>query len=181
MEINTKERYNPISQDINKNGTPRIFTYGTIPFHYGCISQTWEDQSSIHPTLKLYGDNDPLDAVNLSRIDLKIGDIVEVKILGALALIDTNELDWKILVLDTRDPLAINIKNIYDLESIIPGITQTIINWFMYYKTTYPTPITNSFAYEGEVLSPEIAIQVIDDTHLAWKRLFKSNFSGWFY
>jgi nucleosome-remodeling factor subunit len=38
--------------------------------------------------------------------------VVPVKILGALALIDEGETDWKIVTIDVRDPLAKEIKDL---------------------------------------------------------------------
>ena len=65
MEVSTKEPHNPIAQDIKK-GKLRHFTYGSIPFNYGCLPQTWEDPTVVHPDTQCLGDNDPLDVVELS-------------------------------------------------------------------------------------------------------------------
>ena len=40
------------------------------------------------------------------------GSVVPVKVLGALALIDEGETDWKIVTIDVRDPLANEIKDL---------------------------------------------------------------------
>ena len=42
MEVATKVEMNPVKQDVKK-GKLRFFTYGDIPFNYGCLPQTWED------------------------------------------------------------------------------------------------------------------------------------------
>ena len=36
----------------------------------------------------------------------KRGDVLEVKVLGTLAMIDDGETDWKLIVIDVSDPLA---------------------------------------------------------------------------
>ena len=36
----------------------------------------------------------------------KRGEVKQVKILGILAMIDEGETDWKVIVIDVRDPLA---------------------------------------------------------------------------
>ena len=55
-----------------------------------------------------------------------IGEVKQVKVLGAIALIDEGETDWKILTIDITDPLADKIdgtfdalwsKNLYDILS----------------------------------------------------------------
>jgi inorganic pyrophosphatase len=36
----------------------------------------------------------------------KVGDIKAVKILGIIGLLDQDETDWKVVVIDSTDPLA---------------------------------------------------------------------------
>ena len=40
------------------------------------------------------------------------GSVVSVKVLGALALIDEGETDWKIVAIDVNDSLAADIDNL---------------------------------------------------------------------
>lgn len=63
MEVATKEEQNPIAQDI-KNGNLRDY-HGPIFWNYGCIPQTWEDPNEEHPELKVFGDDDPIDVVEI--------------------------------------------------------------------------------------------------------------------
>jgi inorganic pyrophosphatase len=49
------------------------------------------------------------------------GSVVRVKALGAIALIDEGETDWKVLAIDVTDPLANEINDIDDLEKKMPG------------------------------------------------------------
>ena len=46
------------------------------------------------------GDNDPLDVVEIGNSKFGTGAVVQVRVLGALCLIDQGELDWKILVVN---------------------------------------------------------------------------------
>ena len=79
MEAATKEEKNPLKQD-EKDGKPRFFTFGNIPFNYGFIPQTYEDPHETHPVLKLRGDNDPIDVVEISTGPLPLGKIVSLKV-----------------------------------------------------------------------------------------------------
>lgn len=63
MEVATKEENNPIAQDIKK-GNLRDY-HGPIFWNYGCLPQTWEDPNEEHPELKVFGDNDPIDVVEI--------------------------------------------------------------------------------------------------------------------
>lgn len=50
-----------------------------------------------------------MDVVDLSSARLTRGAVVQVKIVGALGLIDENELDWKLLAISLDDPKAAKI------------------------------------------------------------------------
>ena len=45
----------------------------------------------------MFGDNDPIDVVEIGSEALAMGSITPVKALGVLAMIDDGELDWKVL------------------------------------------------------------------------------------
>jgi inorganic pyrophosphatase len=94
MEVATKEPNNPIAQDVKK-GKLRDY-HGPIFWNYGCLPQTWEDPNQEHPELKCFGDNDPIDVVEIGSKALAMGTVAEVKPLGVLAMIDDGELDWKV-------------------------------------------------------------------------------------
>lgn len=94
MEVATKEAGNPIAQDVKK-GKLRDY-HGPIFWNYGCLPQTWEDPNSEHPELKCFGDDDPIDVVEIGTKALAMGTVTEVKPLGVIAMIDDGELDWKV-------------------------------------------------------------------------------------
>lgn len=76
MEVATKEKLNPIAQDIKK-GKLRDY-HGPIFWNYGCIPQTWENPNVIHPVAKAKGDNDPLDVVEIGSQALPSGSVHKV-------------------------------------------------------------------------------------------------------
>ena len=57
-----------------------------------------------------------------------------MKILGTIALIDEGETDWKLLSIDTRDPMADKLNDIEDVESHMPGLIEATVEWFKIYK-----------------------------------------------
>lgn len=80
-----------------------------------------------HPELKCFGDDDPIDVVEIGSAALPMGSVKEVKPLGVLAMIDDGELDWKVLAVATDDPLAKEYNDIGDVpEAIKAGIRE----WF---------------------------------------------------
>lgn len=58
------------------------------PFHYGALPQTYENPQHKHPDTGAKGDNDPLDAVDLSDYPAECGNVKQVKVLGTYALLD---------------------------------------------------------------------------------------------
>ena len=62
------------------------------------------------------GDNDPVDVVEIGSTQLQTGGVYKVKAIGAYAMIDDGELDWKIVCIRADDPLAPAINDIEDVE-----------------------------------------------------------------
>lgn len=177
FEVATKEPLNPLRQDI-KNGELRNY-HGPIFWNYGYFPQTWEDPnvsgSSDLPKggielMTLRGDNDPLDVVEIGSQAMESGEVVQVKVLGAFALIDEGELDWKILTIALGDPQAAAINSIADVEVRLPGVISGIREWFRWYKTP-DDKAPNSFGFKGQILESGAALSIIEETHEAWKRL----------
>ena len=120
MEVSTKEASNPIAQDIKK-GKLRDY-HGPIFWNYGCLPQTWEDPNIEHPVVKCKGDNDPVDVVEIGSAALASGTVCTVKVLGVLAMIDDGELDWKVIAINSADPLAAKLNDIEDVDKHCPGV-----------------------------------------------------------
>jgi len=169
MEVATKEYMNPIAQDVCKGGTLREY-HGPIYWNYGMIPQTWEDPNVEHAETKCFGDNDPLDVVEIGSAVLAQGTVEPVKPLGALAMLDDGELDWKVIAISVNDPLAAKLDRISDVEDYFPGTVAGIREWFRWYKTPDGKPL-NRFGFHETVLDKEKAVDVIMETHEAWVRL----------
>lgn len=61
-----------------------------------------------------------VDVVEIGESRRKIGDILKVKPLAALAMIDEGELDWKIVAISLDDPKASHVNDIDDVEKHFP-------------------------------------------------------------
>ncbi|XP_025241907.1 inorganic pyrophosphatase 2, mitochondrial isoform X4 [Theropithecus gelada] len=109
MEIATEEPLNPIKQYV-KDGKLRyvanIFPYKGYIWNYGTLPQTWEDPREKDKSTNCFGDNDPIDVCEIGSKILSCGEVVHVKILGILALIDEGETDWKLIAINVNDPEA---------------------------------------------------------------------------
>ncbi|KAI6181222.1 Inorganic diphosphatase [Aphelenchoides besseyi] len=175
MEMATKEPLSPIKQD-EKKGLPRfvhnIFPHKGYIWNYGALPQTWEDPNHKDEATNALGDNDPIDIVEIGQKVQHRGAIVQVKVLGVIALLDEGETDWKLVGIDVNDPAASYINDITDVESEFPGLLSATYEWFKIYKIPAGKP-ENSFGFNGEFKNREFAHEVINQTNAFWKSLIK--------
>lgn len=173
FEIGKEVEFNPILQDTKKGElrfVKNLFPFKGYIHNYGAIPQTWDDPTVAEPETGLKGDNDPLDVCEIGSRVAQLGDVFEAKVLGALALIDDGELDWKVIVIDTRDELAKDLNDIEDVELKLPGLLDATRRWFREYKKPDGKP-ENDFGYDGRFLNADKAIEVIEHSHGSWQKL----------
>jgi len=170
MEINKSIKLNPITYD-KKNGKIRIVNYkGGYPANYGAIPQTWENSVEEDNVIGLKGDNDPLDCFDISDIEVTPGEIINIKVLGAIAMIDDGRTDWKIIGINCKDQMSI----FYDDISEIPNIMlDGIIDFLRNYKKD-TTGKENTF-HKDIIWSGEQSIKLIERQHNEWCKLLNMN------
>ena len=176
MEISTSEKMNPIKQDM-RNGRLRFvancFPHKGYLWNYGALPQTWEDPKHLDSQTGAKGDSDPIDVCDIGSIIHPTGSIIQVKVLGVLALIDEGETDWKIIAIDARDPVANELDDIHDVEKAMPGLLEATIHWYKIYKTPFGHP-PNIFAFNGDVKDVQFTRKVVEQGHEQWKNLMLS-------
>nr|QBH74112.1 inorganic pyrophosphatase [Carausius morosus] len=175
MEINTKELLNPIKQDLKKGKlrfVANCFPHKGYIWNYGAIPQTWENPEVLDESTGCKGDNDPIDVLEIGYRVAKRGEVLHVKPLGTVALIDEGETDWKIIAIDVNDPLANQLKDITDVEKHFPGLLKATLEWLKIYKLPDGKP-ENQFAFNGEPKNRDFALQIIEEVHKYWKSLVK--------
>lgn len=175
-----KNPLNPIKQDVKK-GKLR-FVANCFPHHgyiwnYGAFPQTWENPDHIEPSTSCKGDNDPVDVLEIGYKVQPRGAVVQVKILGTLALIDEGETDWKVIAIDVNDPLADKLNDVADVDKLYPGLLRATIEWFKIYKIPDGKP-ENQFAFNGEPKNAEFASTVVAETHKFWEGLMKGDLNS---
>lgn len=124
MEISTREPWTPIAQDVTSAGVPRFYPLPSV-FHYGAVPRTYEHPRAAATGAEggegggdltgLLGDGDPVDIVDISPMPAATGDVYWVRVLGALAMIDGGELDWKIVGIRATDPRSRAIGDLADI------------------------------------------------------------------
>ncbi|KAL7269461.1 Inorganic pyrophosphatase [Rhizina undulata] len=173
LEISKEELLNPIKQDVKKGKLRFVrncFPHKGYLWNYGAFPQTWEDPNTIHPETKAKGDNDPLDVCEIGEAVGYPGQIKRVKVLGIMALLDEEETDWKVIVIDEKDPLASKLNDIEDVERHLPGLLRATNEWFRIYKIPDGKP-ENQFAFSGECKNKKYATDIIRECAEAWDKL----------
>ncbi|KAL4705277.1 hypothetical protein ACJJTC_009385, partial [Scirpophaga incertulas] len=173
MELSLSEPLNPIKQDVKKGAlryVSNVFPHHGYIWNYGALPQTWEDPHHIDPNTQAKGDNDPIDVIEIGQRVASRGDVLTVKILGTLAMIDEGETDWKLIAIDTNDPLAAQLNDVGDVDAVLPGLLRATVEWFRLYKVPDGKPV-NKFAFDGQAKDREFALAVIDEVHEFWRKL----------
>lgn len=173
MEISLGEPLNPIRQDVKKGAlrfVSNVFPHHGYIWNYGALPQTWENPQHVEPATNARGDNDPIDVIEIGERVASRGDVYPVRVLGAFALIDEGETDWKLIAIDVRDPLADKLRDVADVELHCPGLLRATVEWFRLYKVPDGRP-PNDFAFDGEAKNAQFAYKVIDEVHEFWRTL----------
>jgi len=173
MEIATKELLNPIKQDTKKGKlryVANVFPNHGYIWNYGAIPQTWEDPNHVDKSTGQRGDNDPIDVCEIGSRVVQMGEVLQVKVLGVLAMLDEGETDWKVIAIDVKDPLAPLLNDINDVKLLKPGLLEKTIDWFKYYKVPAGKP-ENKFAFNSQFRNRDFAHQIISETRVAWELL----------
>lgn len=127
----------------------------------------------LHPACACAGDGDPVDVCDIgTATPAASGTAYTVKVIGALAMLDGGETDWKLLAVRTDDPLASQVSCITDASTpaSVRQAADDIREWFRTYKT-YEGKGLNEFAFGGRWLGRDDALKIIASTHEQWRRL----------
>lgn len=172
LEMAKHIQNNPITHDTNKDNSIRTFPF-PIKWNYGFIPQTWEDPNyKIKNLNNLSGDNDPVDIIILGDEVYSVGTVLDIKVIGAYAMIDNNEVDYKVIAIDSKQTDAYKINTDSDVRKFLDiNSINEIKEWFLAYKPDSNPPVY--FGYDESLLSISETIKMIDDTHEQWLKLHK--------
>lgn len=129
---------------INETGMLKVDRVGysslVYPFTYGEIPGTWDE------------DNDPLD-IELPYLTepLVPGCIIEVRVIGIMKFVDSDEIDDKVIGVPNDDKRFDHIKDIKDLPEYF--MTETKYYWEKYKELKKPgTGVVKGFFGKDEAL-----------------------------
>ena len=144
-----------IRQDVNADGSLRFHRHpDTIGANYGFVPQT------------IQGDGDPLDVVEVSGDVLRTGQVVNVKIIGVIPLVDGRDTDYKLIAIRKSSALFANVNDLEDLEKIRPSILKRLRSWLQEYKLYEGNDrnLINDEHHSG----PDSAVRYLHDCHRKW-------------
>lgn len=136
-----------------KNGEPRKVKFLGYPGNYGYIPQTVLNKNE-------GGDGDPIDIIVLGTVAER-GSVQEIKILGAIKLLDDGEQDDKIIAVTLSGPFA-KINSIDEMMVKFPGSIQIVRYWFEGYDS-------GSMQFMGYIKRKE-AEALIEKAHASWSK-----------
>jgi len=96
-----------------------LYSSVEYPANYGFIPQTYCD------------DNDPLDILVLSQINIVPMCIVSAKVIGVMRMIDGGEIDDKIIAVAAND---VSVNYISEIANLSPNFSNEIKHFFEEYK-----------------------------------------------
>ena len=129
-----------------------IYSSFQYPVNYGFIPQT------------LGLDGDPLDILVLCSQSIRSLCLVEANVIGNMQMIDSGEMDDKIITVATKDPSANHIKDINELP---PHFFAVLKNYFEQYKV-----LENKKVEIDDFQDKETAYKIIQEATRFYKETF---------
>lgn len=149
---NNKIEYRPERNSFEidtLNGQPRIIKFLAYPVNYGFVPSTRTSEKDL----------DPLDILVFAK-PLKTGQIVTVRPIGFLKMIDDGEVDDKILSVPVNtNHQIIDIQDFEDLSYNHPKIRDMISDWFLNYDENADIQILGWFD-ETKAIEKVKALQI---------------------
>ena len=150
---NDKIEYRPEENKFeidSLDGQPRVIQFLSYPVNYGFIPST---------SVNAENDEDPLDVLVFSK-PLKTGQMIGVKPIGILKMLDQGEQDDKVFCVPIESKYQIiNINDFNDLSQNHPEIRNMISQWFLSYDRASKIQIIGWFD-EGKALSVINSLQL---------------------
>jgi inorganic pyrophosphatase len=130
-----------------------LYSSINYPANYGFIPKTYCD------------DNDPLDILVLSQIDIVPMCLVEAKVIGVMRMIDGGEMDDKIIAVAMND---MSVNHINDISELPPHSLKELRSFFEDYKK-----LENKEVIVEDFQNKEVAMQVIEQSIIDYKNKFQ--------
>lgn len=131
-----------------------IYSSMYYPTNYGFIPRTYCD------------DNDPLDILVLSQIEIVPMCLVEAKVIGVMQMMDGGEMDDKIIAVAKND---MSVAHFNDVEELPEYWKKEMRNFFQDYKKLENKTVDVE-DFQGREKAIEIVNQAIEDYKVKFKK-----------
>ena len=150
---NTRAKYE-LDKDSGMLKLDRVlYSAMYYPANYGFIPQTYCD------------DDDPLDIVVLSQIDIQPMCLVNAKVIGVMRMLDGGEMDDKIISVAAND---MSVNHINSIDELPRHFFRELKNFFEdYKKLEHKTVVVEDFQ------NKETALQIVNQSIIDYKAKFK--------
>jgi inorganic pyrophosphatase len=135
-----------------KKNHPREVKFLGYPGNYGFIPQSVLDKTQ-------GGDGDPLDIIVLGPA-VSRGTIQQIRIIGAIKLLDKGEQDDKIIAVPLNGPFS-KVDSLGEMMVEFPGVIEIIRHWFEGYKG-------NKIQFMG-YMKRKKAKALVEKAHASWR------------
>lgn len=129
-----------------------IYSSFHYPVNYGFIPQT------------LGEDGDPLDILVMCSESIQALCLVEATVIGNMQMIDSGEMDDKIIAVATKDP---SVNHIKDINELPPHFFAVLKNYFEQYKV-----LENKKVEIDDFQNKETAYKIIQEATRFYKETF---------
>ncbi len=129
-----------------------LFSAVHYPANYGFIPKTYCD------------DNDPLDILVISSVDLPPMCLVEAKVIGVMRMIDGGEEDDKIIAVALND---MSVNHVNDIHQLAPHTTTELQRFFEDYKI-----LENKEVVVDQFQAKKRALTIVEDAIDLYKKTF---------
>lgn len=127
-----------------------LFSSVHYPANYGFLPKT------------LCDDNDPLDILVLSQINIQPLCMVEAKVIGVMHMVDEDEIDDKIISVAANDP---SVNHFNDIEELPKHLINEMQNFFEEYKK-----LENKKVQVKEFQNAEKAKEIVEESLKIYKQ-----------
>ncbi len=131
-----------------------IYSSVYYPHNYGFIPQSYGD------------DNDPIDILVLSQIEVVPLCIVPAKVIGVMRMMDNDEADDKIIAVAERD---MSVNHFNDIDELPPHFIKEVKSFFEDYKK-----LENKTVIVEDFQGRETALDIINQGFEAYKEKFSN-------
>lgn len=131
-----------------------LYSSINYPANYGFIPQTYCD------------DDDPLDILVLSQIEIVPMCIVEAKVIGVMRMLDEGEMDDKIIAVAKND---MSVNHINDIAELPPHLVKELRSFFEDYKK-----LENKSVVVEDFQGKETAFKIVKQSMKDYKAKFSN-------